>query len=124
MIMSSEDIHYDSIPLSSINNFEDRIVLLNAFHKRCKNKDTNVVFAYPIVPVQMMRMNSEVTRQMHAAMKAKLTIRILNNPKEAVFSKENFYDSQHHMTKEGKQERTRLLLDALKKWIESNTNFL
>lgn len=75
MIMSSEDIHYDSIPLSLINNFEDRIVLLNAFHKRCKNKDANVVFAYPIVSVQMMRMNSEVTRQTHAAMKAKLTIR-------------------------------------------------
>jgi len=96
-----------------------RIDTLNAFAQRCESRGIRVFYLHPSFADDALE---EFERMGFAELRDALTDGILVpqlvSIEEAIYPKRLFYDTAYHLTLEGKQQRTRLLVNRLADQIE------
>lgn len=91
------------------------IILLNKFVKYAKTKNIKVYFLFPNYSKTEFDTNKEVIGKLESDLHEELLIPIINNPIDFVFSDIYFYNTVYHLNKLGRDKRTTLLIDILKR---------
>jgi hypothetical protein len=107
---TSSPIHY---------RFWEGIEVLNNFYEFAKSKRVNVFFLYPNYPASAYEKNKVAIRMLEADLKQNLKIEILNTPSDLVLPDSCFFDTEYHLNKQGRKERTRKVIEE----IEKSRNF-
>lgn len=78
---------------------------------------TLLVAAYPIATGEMICPKEEVVAFQYE-LENKLDYLVISNYADYVMDEKYFYDTGYHLTTEGAEIRTKLLIDELKNWLE------
>jgi hypothetical protein len=93
------------------------IELLNSFAEFAKTNSIKVYFLFPNYPESEFIVNKDVIMKYEKDLKNELKIEILNKPEDLVFPDSLVYDYVYHLTKLGREKRTKLLIQTLKQII-------
>ena len=93
---------------------------INRFAETAKSKGASVFFMFPAHPLSEFMRNKQEMLNYQDACIAKLNIEILNTPEMFAFPDNYFYDSVYHLRKEGRDLRTSMTLELLKKKLEKH----
>lgn len=86
---------------------------LNNFYDYAMSKNIKIFFMYPNYPASEFKKN-EITINRYANDLSKdLKIPIINKPSDFVLDDSLFFDTAYHLTKQGRQKRTCILIDLL-----------
>ncbi|MEI7503504.1 MAG: hypothetical protein WCJ61_09490, partial [Paludibacter sp.] len=91
------------------------IKLLNEFAEFAKFKNIRVYFIFPCYPKSEFELNKVVIKKYENDLRRELEMPILNKPEDFVFADSLFYDTVYHLNKVGREKRTGLLIEILKK---------
>ena len=87
--------------------------LLNEFSEYCKRRGVVVVMSYPPIPEIAFEKTSAQIANLDKIFREVLDFPILNSPEDVSFPIGCFFDSMYHLTQQGKNLRTKLLLRDL-----------
>lgn len=88
---------------------------LNEFKKYAEEKNIHVFFLYPNYPISEFKKNHEIIQKYSTDLSRDLKLVILNRPDDFVYNDTLFFDTTYHLTKEGREKRTRKLIEIIKK---------
>lgn len=94
------------------------ISLLNKFNLYATGRGAKVYFSFPSYDISYYKANEEQILSFYTQLKKNLTFDIVNSPEHSTFSEEYVYDSEYHLTGEGRKIRTYKLINDLKKYIQ------
>jgi len=86
---------------------------LNEFNEECRKRDAQVFYSFPPVPQELFENDATVIKSIASELQRQLQFTILDTPEEMAFPIENFYDGYYHLTGEGSERRTNLLINKL-----------
>lgn len=86
---------------------------LNAFAAECRDRGVDVVFFYPPTPLEEAPARGDVHERIAAMLSQRADFKVLNRPGEMYYPANLFYDTGYHVTLEGKERRTALIIDRL-----------
>lgn len=90
------------------------ITLLNEFKDYAETKNIKVYFLYPNYPASEFKKNHEVIAKYSDDISKNLQMPILNTPSDFVYNDSLFFDTTYHLTKEGREKRTKELIRIIK----------
>lgn len=94
---------------------QDAVRVLNYFKAHVDKLNARVYFIYPsLIDVQYKR-NEEKINSLHSLLKNELKIPLLSVPSDYVFNQDLFYDAVYHLNSRGRNLRTLMIIDDLKK---------
>ncbi len=93
----------------------DGIKMLNDFAEYAKFKNIKVYFIFPNYPKSEFEINKGVIKKYENDLRRELKMPILNKPEDFVFADSLFYDTVFHLNKVGREKRTGLLIEILKR---------
>ncbi len=86
---------------------------LNQFARQCESRGVAVVLAYPPYERGYFEERKEQIAWLDKRLRQELAIPIINSPSEMAYESSHFFDTAYHLTAEGKQIRTRQLVEGL-----------
>lgn len=89
------------------------IDVLNNFYAFAKSKNVKVYFFYPCLAESEFKMNQQVINRYANDLAGNLNIEILNKPTDLVYPVSLFYDTYYHLNGEGRELRTKKLIDLI-----------
>lgn len=96
---------------------------LNNFYQYAQSKKANVYFTFPCYPESLYKINKKVIDAYYNDLKKDLIMPIITTPDYLIFPDNYFYDTYYHLNRKGRDIRTKLFIDTLKKnVINKNTN--
>jgi excinuclease UvrABC helicase subunit UvrB len=113
--------HLDDRVTLSYDRWEG-IKYLNAFAEYARANNIKLYFIYPNYPETQYVVNKEVILKFASDMQRELKIQILNNPVDFVFPDSLFFNTIYHLNKTGRDKRTDLFIEILKKREISGKN--
>jgi hypothetical protein len=102
----------------SESKIESAIERLNKLYERCRGRDIDVVYFFPIIPSSEYVRIADDLEHLHHAFVSGLHIPMLNTPSEAVYPDEDFFDTVYHLTREAGMRRTSLLVERIRPHIK------
>ena len=87
---------------------------LNDFYTFAKSKNVEVFFIYPNYPVSEFNKNRNVINKLTNDLSNNLKIRILGIPSDFVYADSLFFDTVYHLNKNGRELRTKKLIEIIK----------
>lgn len=93
---------------------------INRFAETAKSRGASVYFMFPPYPLSEFMPNQREIRKYQDACIAKLNIEILNTPEMFAFPDNYFHDTVYHLRKAGRDLRTSMTLELLKKKLEKH----
>lgn len=96
---------FDEKAFTGIGNFA------NALH----SKGIRVVLIYPTIPKDQYATYQTFFEELHTRIKEIKNITVPNDPVYYTMENEAFYDSNYHLNQDGRQKRTKLVIDDMKK---------
>lgn len=108
----------DRKPIEPIE-ISNSLSILKDFYSNSKAKNVKVFIAYPSYPIsEFLGKNKERILELNQKLKEDLPeIPLINTPNSYVFTDDNFYDTIYHLNAKGRDKRTLLFIDDLKKVI-------
>lgn len=97
----------------------DGINQLNEFHKYAKEKGVTVFFVYPNYCESQFNQNKNVINKLALDMSKDLKMEILNSPSDFVYPDSLFFDTVYHLNKEGREKRTKRMIELIKQNVIS-----
>lgn len=91
---------------------------INSFAEFAQNKKIRVFFMYPSYAASEFASNKEVIGKLAENLAKYLRIEIVGTPADFVFDDALFYDSIYHLHKDGRQQRTRKIIELLQPVLE------
>jgi hypothetical protein len=114
--------HLDKKPLAELSDkrmlsytYWSGINELNDFYEYAKLKNVAVFFIYPNFPLSEFDKNIDVINKLSRDLSDNLKFDILNNPSDLVFPDSLFFDTVYHLTKTGREARTKRLIEIIKR---------
>ena len=114
--------HLEKAPPDELNdrgimtyNYWYGISDLNDFYNYAKSQNVDVFFIYPNFPISEFQKNLLSINKLSIDLSKNLKIEILNKPSDFVFSDSLFFDTVYHLNKQGRELRTKKLIELLKK---------
>ncbi len=95
--------------------FWEGIELINNFHDFAKKKNVKVFYIFPNFPESEYGKNKEVIAKLELDLREFLEIEIINSPSDFVYPDSYFYDTVYHLNKKGRNQRTKKLIELIKK---------
>jgi len=86
---------------------------LRDFGELCHSRGAVFAFTCPPHPATVARAEKRTLEAIVEALRTVPHLRILDSPADQVYADAQFYDTGYHLTQEGKQLRTRKLIQAL-----------
>lgn len=93
--------------------------LLREFNQRMRAKGVRVLFSYPPVAQQYFTRHSAAISAIHAGLSADAQVFAPTAPSEFVYPEEQFFDTVYHVTRRGREARTRRLLQDIQLLLKS-----
>jgi hypothetical protein len=93
----------------------DDLVLLNEFDTYTKKRNISVYFSFPPIADEEYTINQSDYRNYYNFLKTNLSIKIIGTPEMFTFPKNYFFDSGYHLNSEGRENRTEMLIYAIRK---------
>lgn len=94
------------------------IAKMNAFVARCRERNVQVVFAYPPIPRTHFRLNESIARRFHRQLRDELGAQVIIAPEDAVYPDSNFIGLSYHLRGTAVQQRTQSLIDAINRRLQ------
>jgi hypothetical protein len=110
---SAEGVAPYDLPEPGSPAFEEAVRGINAFGRRLRARGVRVFHAWPALIDEEAELKGTELREVQKALVEGLTIPSLGEPGRFLFPRGEFFDSNFHLTEEGKRHRTGLLLAAL-----------
>lgn len=109
----------DRKPIGLID-IENSISILKRFSKKCKKEGVRVFISYPPYPkTEYVGKNKERIDGLDQKLRANLSnIVFLDRPSNYIFADSLFYDTIYHLHKKGRDVRTNLLINDLRKHLQ------
>jgi len=114
--------HHELEPASDLDQrfefqyqFWKGIEPLNSFSAWADENDITVYYVFPAYPITEFQKNKSVIKKYEHDLRQHLQMEILGNPETFLFEEEYFYDTVYHLTWEGREIRTNLFLNLLKR---------
>lgn len=98
------------------------IAKINAFVARCRDRDVQVMYAYPPIPRTHFRQNEAVARRFHRMLRQDLLAPILVSPEDMTFEDSSFIGLSYHLRGTAVQQRTQMLIDAINRRLRRAAN--
>lgn len=86
---------------------------LQRFVNRCHERGIDVYYAHPPMAADRLPAMRNFVESIDSRIRADLNVPILCSAKELLYPEHLFYDTCYHLTKQGKERRTDLLIDRL-----------
>ena len=94
----------------------DRAILrLNRFHEACLKKGAKVYYSSPPVSPARLALLGNKLSGLETTLSQRMTIPVVNSADEMVFQKDEFYDSQYHLTQAAASRRSRAVANGILK---------
>lgn len=87
---------------------------LNKFQKMARARNVNVFFLYPNYPESEYKKNKQVIERLAVDIKHYLKMDTANEPDDFVFPDSLFYDTVYHLSGQGRDLRTKKLIEVLR----------
>ena len=87
---------------------------LNQFIAEANRKGAKVYYTFPAYIESEYQLNKSVLEQYENQFKTQLKCPIINTPKTFVFPNTNFFDTAYHLDKNGREKRTKIMIQLLK----------
>lgn len=88
---------------------------LNEFKNYAETKNIHVFFLYPNYPLTEFKNNNKIIQKYSNDLSKDLQLVILNRPDDFVYNDTLFFDTTYHLTKDGREKRTKKLIEIIKK---------
>ena len=108
----SNDIKASSFATESIDKNVSNF--LNKFYREMKEKNVQVVFAYPDYMDKYFSESKKEIFTLEDILKRSLEIPVLSSAERYSFPESYFFDTVYHLNKEGRKLRTNMLIEDLK----------
>ncbi len=102
----------------SPSSLEKSLALLNRFGSDCRERGASVYLSFPPVPQDQLPGTDAAVRQIESALHRDLAFPIIDDPRQATLPPHEFFDTHYHLSAEGRERRTRRLLDHLSQHLE------
>ena len=105
---------------------ERAINLINSFNDYCNEIGATVCFSYPPIPRYILDNDrySAAIDSLDSILEHELSLIMLNKPKDMTFQTQYFLDTAYHLTWEGAELRTYLLLNELDRALGIKSNVI
>jgi hypothetical protein len=90
------------------------IDLINRFTIMAKESGASVYFVFPPFPITEYKNNETVIRKYYLDVKQDLQAKVICQPQDMVFDDSMFFDTRYHLDKNGRERRTKRIVDYLK----------
>jgi hypothetical protein len=117
--------HWSQQPTKELTGFikfekgyEKGTALMKNFIKDAKDKGCKVYITYPAYPIYAFDENREAIINLYESFQNELDCKMLGSPKTFLLSRVFFFDTVYHLTKEGTDKRTDILVDLLQKELK------
>lgn len=97
--------------IPTVEQTRDACVRLSLFARRARERGAQIVIVPPPIPADDHRQQREEIARFWEAVSSQTGLPVMN---DAVFKRRRFFDSAYHLTREGREERTRALLEAVR----------
>jgi hypothetical protein len=94
----------------------EAIALINEFSERCAAKGVAVAVDLPPLPLESVRGGQAEAEQYVERLRSQLHPPVLNRPRTLLMPARWFFDDVQHPNAEGREKRTRLLVEGLCRW--------
>ncbi len=113
----------DMISFEKEKIYKPNIKVLNRYYKKAKKKGITVLFCY--APVNRMAITStrQENAEYHDTIKQMVDIPVVANLSDHILPGELFYDSNNHLTTDGAQIHTGLMIDEIKNYMANPQNY-
>lgn len=98
--------------------YYDGIPVLNDFTAYAVEHKLRVYLIYPNFPQSLYRQKSNVIEKLAQDLSADLHMPILGTSQDAVFADSLFYNTEYHLTPQGRQLRTKKVIDFLRPLVK------
>ncbi len=99
------------------HDYTEGITLLNEFAASVRSRGASVYFVYPDYADSYFRKNTAAIDHLRAQYAKSLAIPIINTPADFVLNDSLFIDTVYHLTKAGREERTRRMISILRRTV-------
>ena len=89
------------------------IELMNQFKVEAEAMGVDVYFSFPPHAKSNFDKNIDIIRKIELDVRTDLEVEVLNTPDELVFEDSYFYDTEYHLTKKGREIRTRKFFNMI-----------
>ncbi len=93
--------------------YSECVAILNHFDTFCKERGAIVLLSYPSIPSVQFKTLEQAINNLHKSLSKNTHILILHTPAEAVFGPEYFDDSVYHLSKAGRDIRSRKIAEMI-----------
>lgn len=114
--------HLNKISYASLGGFTnftnkswEGIIELNSFSEYAKQKKINSFFLFPTYSLSAFNKNYRAIKLLEEDLRKLLDIEILGTSIDFAYPDSLFFDSIYHLNKEGREKRTRALIEIIKK---------
>lgn len=86
---------------------------LNDFLQFADESQIRAFYVFPAYPETEFQRNSEAIKRLETDIRNELKMPIIGSPETFLFGEEFFYDTIYHLTREGRERRTTILLEKI-----------
>jgi|GEM_PF-3514100 len=97
---------------------DDTISLLNKYQKEYQKRGVKLLLIYPPFPQTSYNDNKEAITEFDRLLREETDIEVLNRPTDSVFPDNYFFNSDYHLTSDGKAEYTKNVIRLLKSALD------
>jgi hypothetical protein len=94
--------------------FRGHLERLRRFDRECRSRGISCFLSYPAVVQEGLEGRRAAFDAVTRSLEEDLPMAKLHGPEEMIFPAALFFDTEEHLSYEGKERRTRVLIDALK----------
>lgn len=94
------------------------ISFLNNFKVYATEKSISIYYIFPCIPDGVYKNNKNEIIEFYNYLKSNINITIISNPGNYVFQNDNFFDTVYHLNIFGRAERTKRIVNDLKKVLK------
>jgi hypothetical protein len=87
---------------------------INEFQEKAKSKNVHVFFLFPNYPESEYKKNREVIGKFASDLTTQLHIDVVNTPNDLIYPDSLFYDTVYHLSGQGRQLRTKKLIELIR----------
>jgi hypothetical protein len=87
---------------------------INKFCDFAASKNVGVFFVFPDYAISEYQRNTQSIHALESDLRKDLKAEIINSPADLVFADSCFFDTVYHLNKEGREQRTRKLVESIK----------
>lgn len=89
------------------------IDMFNDLKQFADQKGVKLFFLFPVYPASEFNKNKQVIQQYESDIRAGFHIPVINDTEDMVLNDSLFYDTIYHLNKQGRQERTRRMIQTI-----------